>query len=105
MKNPHLVWAGVVCVFMIVGGSILLAMNDKDPEVIKDTIVNAAIPLLAVFGVGLWQKVGKVEDLTNGDRTRMNNIIKEKDEKIEEQARQLQEMALRLLPPPDNKGY
>lgn len=99
MKSPHVIWASVIIVVVITAGSIILALNNKDPEVIKDTILNAAIPLLALFGVGLYQKLNKVEDTTNGNNTRLMDIIKEKDEKIAEQAFQLQALALRVLPP------
>lgn len=99
VKSPHVIWASVLIVAIITASSLVLALNDKDPEVIKDTIINAAIPLLALFGVGLYQKLGKVEETTNGKNEKLMDIIKEKDDKIAGLSREIQEMALRVLPP------
>lgn len=111
MKNPHLVWAGALCVLVVTAGSVVLALFDKDPNIIRDVIVSAAIPLLGMFGFTLWKEVREVKENTNGinnsfqsrldekDR-KLEEMQREKDKKIEELQRELKDMALLQLPPP-----
>ncbi len=83
MKNPHIVWAGALCVLVVTVASVVLSLNDKDPDVIRDVIVSAAIPLLGVFGFTLWKEVREVKENTNGINSSFQQRLDDKDRKIE----------------------
>jgi len=83
MKNPHIVWAGALCVLVVTIASVILALNDKNPDIIRDVIVSAAVPLLGVFGFTLFREVREVKENTNGITSSIQQRVDEKDLKIE----------------------
>jgi peptidoglycan hydrolase CwlO-like protein len=96
MKNPHLVWAGALCVLVITVSSVVLALNDKDADVIRDVIVSAAVPLLGMFGFSLWKEVKEVNENTNGINSSFQQRLDEKDHKIESLQREMKDQQARV---------
>ncbi len=96
MKNPHLVWAGALCVLVITVSSVVLALNDKDADVIRDVIVSAAVPLLGMFGFSLWKEVKEVKENTNGINSSFQQRLDEKDHKIESLQREMKDQQARV---------
>lgn len=96
MKNPHLVWAGAFSVLVITLASVVLALNDKDPDVIRDVIVSAAIPVLGMFGFTLWKEVKEVKENTNGITSSIQQRADEKDLKIEALQAEIKENSMRV---------
>jgi peptidoglycan hydrolase CwlO-like protein len=96
MKNPHLVWAGAACVLVITLAAVILALNDKDPDVIRDVIVSAAVPLLGMFGFSLWKEVKEVKENTNGINSSFQQRLDEKDRKIESLQREMNDQSARV---------
>jgi choline-glycine betaine transporter len=105
MKNPHVIWASVAIIAMLLAGVVILVINGKDVEAIKDLAVFIALPILAAFGVGVYQKVDQasektdakldqVKDATNGSNDKLLNMVKDLHETITS-------LALRVPPPSD----
>lgn len=71
MKNPHIIWASVAIVFMLLGSITTLSVLGKSTEAILTVIVAVAVPVLAGFGAVFNQKIDKVQDQVNGNANRM----------------------------------
>lgn len=94
MKSPHVIWASVAIVFMLVGGSVTLVILDKDVSVILTLAGLVAVPVLGGFGVAVYQKLDQVRDQVNGNNDKDRETIKELQATIKE-------LALRQPPPGD----
>ena len=70
MKNPHVIWASVVIISLMTTAGIILSVLDKDVTVLLTIMTAVTFPLLGAFGMGLWQKLGQVQDISNGNLTR-----------------------------------
>lgn len=88
MKNPHLIWASVVIIFILVAGVVALVINGKDVDAIKDLAVLIAIPVLSAFGVSIYLKVDQsaektdtkldqVKEATNGNNDRLLRMVED----------------------------
>lgn len=71
LKNPHLIWATVAIVFMLISGAVVLAALDKDTTVVLTLAALVAVPVLSALGVGIYQKVDQTKDIANGNQARM----------------------------------
>ena len=71
LKNPHLIWATVAIVFMLICGAVVLASLDKDTTVILTLAALVAVPVLSALGVGIYQKVDQTKEIANGNQARM----------------------------------
>jgi hypothetical protein len=71
MKNPHVIWAAVVIVFMLVSGAVTLVALDKDVTVILTLAALVAIPVLSAFGVAVYHKLDQVKEASNGNLERL----------------------------------
>jgi hypothetical protein len=67
MKNPHVIWAAVIIVFMLVAGSVTLVALDKDVSIILTLAGLVAVPVLSAFGVAVYAKLDQVKDASNGN--------------------------------------
>lgn len=77
MRNPHVIWASVSIIFMMLAGVVTLASLDKDVTVILTLAGLIAIPVLSAFGVAIYQKMDQVKDLSNGGNRQLLDMIKE----------------------------
>lgn len=71
LKNPHLIWATVAIVFMLIGGAVTLAALGKDPNIILVLAGIVAVPVLTGFGAIIYQKVDQTKEIANGNQARM----------------------------------
>lgn len=105
MKSPHVIWASVAIIAVLVGGVVALVLAGKDVDAIKDLMVLIAIPILSALGVSVYQKVDEaqgrydakldqVKDATNGNTTKLLDTIKELNLRVAE-------LALRVPVPPE----
>jgi len=103
MKNPHVIWASVVIIGLLVAGVVALVINGKDVDAIKDLAVLIAIPILTAFGVGVYQKVDQaaektdvkldqVKEATNGNNDKLLTMVKELHDTVTQ-------LALQVPPP------
>lgn len=70
MKNPHLIWALVVMVFIITTGAVLLVLAGRDFTVILSIMAALVIPIMSAFGVAVYQKLAQVQTTSNGNMTK-----------------------------------
>lgn len=73
MKNPHIIWASVAIIFMLLAAITTLAALGRSTEAILTVIVAVAVPVLAGFGAVFNQKIDKVQDQVNGNNSRLLN--------------------------------
>jgi hypothetical protein len=71
MKNPHVIWAAVIIVFIMVAGAVTLVALDKDVTVILSLAGLVAVPVLSAFGVAVYQKLDQVKEASNGNLSRV----------------------------------
>lgn len=90
MKNPHVIWAAVVIVFILVASAVTLVALDKDVTVILSLAGLVAVPVLSAFGVAVYHKLDQVKDASNGNLTKLMDM---------QQQTQAQLMRLALLMP------
>lgn len=91
IRSPHVIWASVAIVFMLVAGSVTLVILDKDVSIIMTLAGIVAVPVLGGFGVAVYQKLDQVKDQVNGNNEKDRVTIKELQDTIKE-------LALRLPP-------
>lgn len=79
MKNlsPHVIWAGVTVVVLVVVAVTVLAALGKDTTALLAVVNLAALPILAAFGAVLNGKVEQVRDASNGNLDRLLSILAE----------------------------
>jgi hypothetical protein len=90
MKNPHVIWAAVIIVFILVTGAVTLVALDKDVTVILSLAGLVAVPVLSAFGIAVYQKLDQVKEASNGNLTKVMDM---------QQKTQAQLMQLALLLP------
>lgn len=90
MKNPHVIWAAVIIVFILVTGAVTLVALDKDVTVILSLAGLVAVPVLSAFGVAVYHKLDQVKEASNGNLTKVMDM---------QQATQAQLTQLALLLP------
>lgn len=71
MKNPHVIWAAVIIVFILVSGAVTLVALDKDVTVILSLAGLVAVPVLSAFGVAVYHKLDQVKEASNGNLERV----------------------------------
>jgi hypothetical protein len=87
-RNPHIIWASVAIIMVLVVGVVILVVNGKDVGAIKDLAVLIAIPVLSAFGVAIYQKVDhtaekadikleQVKEATNGSNDKLLRKIED----------------------------
>jgi len=86
VKNPHIIWASVAIVAMLVGGSVTLAALQRDVTVVLSLAAIVAVPVLGAFGVGVWQKLDAVKAQVNGNAADQMQTIKELQNTVKELA-------------------
>jgi hypothetical protein len=74
MKNPHVIWAAVLIVFIMVAGAVTLVALDKDVTVILSLAGLVAVPVLSAFGVAVYQKLDQVKEASNGNLARVMDM-------------------------------
>jgi hypothetical protein len=74
MKNPHVIWAAVLIVFIMTGGAVTLVALDKDVTVILSLAGLVAVPVLSAFGVAVYQKLDQVKEASNGNLSRVMDM-------------------------------
>lgn len=75
LKNPHLIWATVAIVFMLIAGAVTLAALDKDTTVVLSLAALVAVPVLSAFGAIIYQKVDQAKEIANGNLSRLLNQL------------------------------
>jgi hypothetical protein len=87
LKNPHIVWASVAIVFMLIAGSVTLTALGKDTTVILTLAAVVAVPVLGAFGAVIYQKVDQVKDIANGNTLALQRQLQEAHQKSIELAK------------------
>ena len=90
MKSPHVIWASVVIIFILISGAVILVLTGRDVGVILTLGALVALPVLASLGVATYQKVQEVKEGTNGDRDKLLFMIKELHDTVTALALQVQ---------------
>lgn len=90
MKNPHIIWASVVIIFMLIGSVVVLTALGKDSTIIVTLAGLIAIPVLSAFGVAIYQKVDQVKELSNGGQQNLLKMIQKLQEVSTELALKVQ---------------
>jgi repressor of nif and glnA expression len=88
--SPHVVWASVVIVFMLVGGAVTLTIMGKDIVVILSLTAIVAVPVLTAFGAMINQKVQEVKEISNGNNSELLNMVKNLQTTVTELALKVQ---------------
>jgi hypothetical protein len=89
MRNPHIIWASVAIVFMLIAGSVTLTAMGKDTTVILTLAAAVAVPVLGAFGAAIYQKVDQVKEISNGNTAALQADLKAAHAKIVELAMQM----------------
>lgn len=82
LKNPHVVWAAVIIVFIMVTGAVILVALDKDVTVILSLAGLVAVPVLSAFGVAVYQKLDQVKEASNGNLSKLMNMQQKTQEQL-----------------------
>jgi len=82
MKNPHVIWASVVIVFLLVAPAGLLVAFNKDVTIILTLAGLVAIPILGAFGAAVYQKLDQVKESSNGNLTRVLEMQQKTQEQL-----------------------
>jgi glucan phosphoethanolaminetransferase (alkaline phosphatase superfamily) len=90
--SPHVIWASVVIVFMLIGGAVTLTLMGKDIVVILSLTAIVAVPVLTAFGAMINQKVQEVKEISNGNNSELLNMVKNLQTTVTE-------LALKVQPP------
>lgn len=61
--------------FILVAGVTILAVLDKDPAIILTLAGILAVPILGALGVAVYQKLDKVQEVSNGNLTRAHDML------------------------------
>lgn len=88
-KSPHVIWASVAIIAMLVIGAVTLSVLDKDFTVILTLAALVAVPVLGGFGVAVYQKLDAVKEHVNGNSAEMMQTIKELNATVKELALQV----------------
>ena len=92
MKSPHVIWASVTIIIVLIGGAVTLTLAGKDVSVILTLAAIVALPVLTSLGVATYQKLQEVKDVSNGDRDKLLKMIQGLHA-------QVTELALKVQPP------
>lgn len=71
VKNPHIIWASVVIVGILVAGVVTLVLTGHGAESLLVLVVSVAVPVLVGFGAIQNQKIDKVQEQVNGNNNRL----------------------------------
>lgn len=71
MKSPHIIWASVTIVVVLVAGVVTLSLAGRDTNAILTLVAVAVIPVLVGFGAVFNQKVDKMQEQVNGNNNRL----------------------------------
>jgi hypothetical protein len=93
MKNPHVIWASVAVVFILVVPASLLVAFGKDVSIILALAGLVAVPVLGAFGVAVYHKLDQVKENSNGNLGRLMDMQQRTQD-------QLTAMALAMTPQP-----
>lgn len=77
MKNPHVIWASVAIILILLVGTVVLSINDKDITAIITLAGLIAVPVLSAFGVAIYQKMDQVREASNGNQDKLLSMIQE----------------------------
>lgn len=75
--SPHVIWAGVTVVVVVVTGVTVLAGMGKDTTALLAVVNLAALPILAAFGAAINNKVEQVREASNGNLEKLLNMVAE----------------------------
>jgi hypothetical protein len=89
VKNPHVIWASVSIVFMLIAGAITLVALGKDVTVILALAGAVAVPVLGGFGVAVYQKMDGVDTKVNGNTSDMLKMINNLHDSVRDLALQV----------------
>lgn len=97
VKNPHVIWASVTIVCVMVAGAVILALTGNDVTVILSLAALVAIPVLAGFGAAVYQKLDQVKETSNGTLSRALNDNRVQTERFIEQGRAQTDALMAIL--------
>lgn len=98
MKNPHVIWASVAIVAMLLAASVTLVALGKDVIIILSLAGMVAVPVLAAFGVAVYQKIDQVKEQGNGNVERGHEFLKELLKQQQDNQNQLTALAMSMTP-------
>ena len=98
MKNPHVIWASVVIVAMLLASAVTLVALGKDVIIILSLAGMVAVPVLAAFGVAVYQKLDQVKEQNNGNMERGHEFLKSVLDQQQRNQDQLTSLAMSMTP-------
>ena len=103
MKNPHVIWASVTIIFLLLAGTVVLSVFDKDVTVILSLGALVAIPVLSAFGVAIYQKMDQVKEASQESSKQVKEASNGSQDKLLAMIQELQTtvtgLALQVKPP------
>lgn len=108
MKSPHVIWASVVIIFILIAGSVSLVLADKDVSTILTLAAIVALPVLTALGVANVLKTQEVKDIANGNTVKLASEARDDRDQLLTMVKDLQStvtgLALQVQPPPEKKS-
>lgn len=98
MKNPHVIWASVAVVLILVAPASILIAMEKDITVLLTLAGLIAIPVLSAFGVAVYQKLDQVKEHSNGANIRQVELTQKVLEMQQLTQQQLTALAMSMTP-------
>jgi len=96
VKNPHAIWASVTIIIVLLAGTVVLSLNNKDITVVITLAGLLAVPVLAALGVAIYQKMDQVKEASNGNQDKLLKMIQELQSTVTG-------LALQVKPPEPDK--
>lgn len=72
------IWAGAVCFIVLVGSTVVLAIFDKDVSTVLTAVGALTVVAMNALGGLLWARLGQIKDQSNGQISRLADIIDRK---------------------------
>lgn len=91
MKNPHVIWASVVIIIVLMAGAVGLSALNKDATSLISLLGIAAIAVLGALGAAVYQKQDQLKEMVNGNYSQLMDLLKASHER---------EVAIAKLIPP-----
>ncbi|MET0416085.1 MAG: hypothetical protein ABW022_08700 [Actinoplanes sp.] len=81
----HAIWAGAVCFIVLVSSTVILAIYDKDVSTVLTAVGALTVVAMNALGGLLWARLGQIKDQSNGQISRLADIIDKKTPTVDVQ--------------------
>lgn len=80
----HAIWAGAACFIILVGSTVVLAVYDKDVSTVLTAVGALTVVAMNALGGLLWARLGQIKDQSNGQMSRLADIIDKKTPTVDQ---------------------